>query len=455
MVMKPDCPHPDLLGRFYLKETEYSEWSEVVGHVSDCALCRRTLVLLAESVERPWSAEEIRETREFSALRPSLPGFLKLVAAIAVVAVGIWASSYAKSPTFPSPPYIAAMPKVPDPRAKAATDTQEQLRTAPDVTSPAPAAAADAKSPVEQPEAAPPKDPVSPLAAAPILPVQGPGDSSSSESAGTPSRDPDPSPGAPLPKRLAAIPQQEPTDRQEYSPPTRSSLLESLDRHFSSAAWNDYVWEDYLATPEVLLPVGLALSAVAISHWDRPLERRWEGALGGHSSVSDIGELSLVGAVVLVGVLFPGMDRNGTDEAWTIGETFAAASLTAIALKSGVKRSAPGGPPGSHDHEHSFGSFHSTSAFAASELLERNSGPLVGLPAFGLAAITAFSRVAEGKRYPSDVLAGAAIGTLSAGIFDSLHWGNGNSGGIARPSMKVALDTDALKECKLTITLTF
>jgi membrane-associated phospholipid phosphatase len=210
-----------------------------------------------------------------------------------------------------------------------------------------------------------------------------------------------------------------------------------------------------LTKPDVLLPVCLALSAAAISHWDRPLERRWEGALGNHSPVSDIGEISLVGAVVLVGVLFPGTDRNGIDEAWTIGETFAAASLTAIALKSGVKRSAPGGPSGSHDHDHSFGSFHSTSAFAASELLERNSGPLVGLPAFGLAAITAFSRVAEGKRYPSDVLAGAAIGTLSAGVFDSLHWGNGTSGGISRPSMRVALDTDALKECKLTITLTF
>jgi undecaprenyl-diphosphatase len=258
-----------------------------------------------------------------------------------------------------------------------------------------------------------------------------------------------------LPKRLAAIPQQEPTERQEYPSLPRSSFQEALDRHFSSAAWNDYVWDDYLTKPEVLLPVGLALSAVAISHWDRPLERRWEGALGGHSSVSDIGEFSLVGAVVLVGVLFPGTDRNGTDEAWTIGETFAAASLTAIALKAGVKRSAPGEPPGSHDHDHSFGSFHSTSAFAASELLERNSGPLIGLPAFGLAAITAFSRVAEGKRYPSDVLAGAAIGTLSAGVFDSLHWGNGSSGGIARPSMKIALDTDALKECQLTITLTF
>src|SRR5476651_2016344 len=106
MVMKPDCPQPELLGRFYLKETEYSEWSEVVGHVSDCALCRRTLVLLAETEERPLSAVEIRETREFPSLRPSVPGFLKLVAAIAVVAVGIWASSFAKSPTLPPPPFL-------------------------------------------------------------------------------------------------------------------------------------------------------------------------------------------------------------------------------------------------------------------------------------------------------------------------------------------------------------
>src|SRR5579872_3827952 len=108
MVMKRDCPQPELLGRFYLKETEYSEWSEVVGHVSDCALCRRTLVLLAESMERPFSAEDIRETRGFPSLHLSRPGFLKLVAAVAIVAVGVWASTFAKSPSLLPAPFPAA-----------------------------------------------------------------------------------------------------------------------------------------------------------------------------------------------------------------------------------------------------------------------------------------------------------------------------------------------------------
>ena len=85
----------------------------------------------------------------------------------------------------------------------------------------------------------------------------------------------------------------------------------------------------------------------------------------------------------------------------------------------------------------------------AAALIERNSGPFWGLPAYGLAAFTAFERVEEGHQYPSDVLAGAAIGVLSAGLFDSLHWGKGGQGGIARPSMKLSLNMDGLRRGEL------
>ena len=50
-----------------------------------------------------------------------------------------------------------------------------------------------------------------------------------------------------------------------------------------------------------------------------------------------------------------------------------------------------------------------------------------------LAEARKHERVEAGRHYPSDVLAGAAIGALSAGILDSLHWGSGPGRGIARP----------------------
>jgi membrane-associated phospholipid phosphatase len=222
-----------------------------------------------------------------------------------------------------------------------------------------------------------------------------------------------------------------PRDEPHFDPPHLS--WDGVGNHFSSKAWKDYVWDDYLATPEILLPLGFAVSAAAISHWDRTLERHWNGLLGSHRSYSDLGQYALIGAVALDGILLPGEGRNWWDEVWTIGEAYGASSLTVYVLKTSVQRPRPGGGHGIGTH--SFPSGHSNSAFTAATLIERNSGPMFGVPAYGLAAFTAFERVEEGHHYPSDILASAAIGTLSANIFDSLHWGAGNgAGGIARPT---------------------
>ncbi|MBV8878584.1 MAG: phosphatase PAP2 family protein [Planctomycetaceae bacterium] len=205
-----------------------------------------------------------------------------------------------------------------------------------------------------------------------------------------------------------------------------------FETHFSSRAWKEYVWEDYLTEPSVLLPAGLALSAVLIHPWDKRLETHWHGLLGGKQIYSNMGQYILVGSAILTGILFPGDGRNAWDETWTIGESFAASSLTVAVLKAAVGRPRPGSTPGTKNGTHSFPSGHSTAAFTSATLIDRNSGPLVGIPAYLLAGFTAFERVEAGRHYPSDVLAGASIGALSAGIFDSLHWGKGPEGGIGR-----------------------
>jgi membrane-associated phospholipid phosphatase len=263
-------------------------------------------------------------------------------------------------------------------------------------------------------------------------------------------------------------PQEPPTEKRSASgtlPPSSALLQEFeaphlsldgfLDTHFSGKAWKDEVWEGYLTEPEVLLPLGLAVSAAAISHWDRRLQARWQGVLGGHQTYSNAGQYTLIAAVILIGGLLPGEGRNGWDEWCTIGEAYCASSVTVFVLKTGVKRPRPGPTPGTGSGTHSFPSGHASSAFTAATLIERNSGPLLGLPSYGLAAFTAFERVESGRHHASDVLAGAAIGTLSAGIFDSLHWGSGEQGGIARPPMKLALDMDGLKGFDLSIAIEF
>lgn len=211
-----------------------------------------------------------------------------------------------------------------------------------------------------------------------------------------------------------------------------------------------------MTTPQVLLPAAFAVAAGAISHWDKMLQRRWFSLLGNRGWYSDAGQYTLIGAVVLDGILLPGPGRNWWDEAWTIGEAYGASSLTAFVLKTGVKRPRPGSAPGTGNGTHSFPSGHATSSFTAATLIEANSGPLFGIPSYLLAGFVAFERVEEGRHYPSDVLAGAAIGTLSAGIFDSLHWGGvDEQGGIARPTGKLSLDMGGLKDAMLALEIHF
>ena len=152
------------------------------------------------------------------------------------------------------------------------------------------------------------------------------------------------------------------------SPPPRKGLEEfqlphhswedAYKSHFSGKAWREFVWDDYLTQPEVLLPLGLAVSAGAISHWDRRLQSRWYGVLGNRGYYSDVGQYTMIGAVVLMGVFLPGEGRNWWDECWTIGEAYGAASLTTFVLKEGVKRPRPGSTPSIGIGTHSFPSGH-------------------------------------------------------------------------------------------------
>ena len=196
--------------------------------------------------------------------------------------------------------------------------------------------------------------------------------------------------------------------------------------HFAAKAWEENVWRDYLTEPPVLVPLGLMVGAAGISHWDKPLERRIGGSLGGRPRIGDATMASLLAGSVALGVLFPGEGRNSWDNFCEEVEVIAVNALVTSSIKRLVGRRRPGGGT------HSFPSGHASTAFAAASLINDNSGGVLGVSAYGLAATTGYSRMEARRHYPSDVLAGAAIGILSAQILDHLHWGNGHqSHGIA------------------------
>jgi hypothetical protein len=204
--------------------------------------------------------------------------------------------------------------------------------------------------------------------------------------------------------------------------------------HFAAKAWEENVWDGYLTQPAVLVPLGLAVSAGAVSHWDKPLSSRIRGTMGNNQSIGNISMATLLAGSLALGVLLPGEGRNGWDNFWEEAEVMAVTGVLTTSLKFLVGRTRPGGGM------RSFPSGHAATAFAAASLIDDNSGGAFGVGAYGLAGLTGYSRIESGRHFPSDVLAGAAIGILSAQVLDALHWGNGQEAHGIAGGMKLELE---------------
>ena len=80
-------------------------------------------------------------------------------------------------------------------------------------------------------------------------------------------------------------------------------------------------------------------------------------------------------------------------------------------LKVSINRTRPNGG------DHSFPSGHTSAAFQGAAFIHARYGWKYALPAYIGASFVGYSRVYANKHYTSDVLAGAAIGTLSSFYF--------------------------------------
>lgn len=166
-------------------------------------------------------------------------------------------------------------------------------------------------------------------------------------------------------------------------------------------------------------------------------------------TLKNASEVTLVSSIALpVGLLFGEQKSEWGKLALMYAETMLWAYGAKELGKNLVDRGRPylykDGAPSDHlkdgDWECSFPSGHSTMAFAAASFAtttyfayhpESAWKWAVAGASFGLAGTTALLRVASGNHFPSDVLAGAAIGTLIGWLVPSLH---------ALPSDKVRVD---------------
>lgn len=196
-----------------------------------------------------------------------------------------------------------------------------------------------------------------------------------------------------------------------------------LATHFSPYAWSQFVGRDAASRGDFNFPAALGAGALLARAFDTGLENAAKDTFGGNQIVGDLGNEGLVVASLAVGALHPREGRTVRDELWTQGEAFALTFGLTEGFKVLVRRRRP-----DLSDLLSFPSGHTSMAFCAATLIARDAGPALGVPAYGVAFLTGFSRVESGRHFVSDVLAGAALGTAVATAVDALHFGDGSPG---------------------------
>ena len=120
--------------------------------------------------------------------------------------------------------------------------------------------------------------------------------------------------------------------------------------------------------------------------------------------VTEIGSGRIAIPIAILGAVITRGETRTTS--LVLGISLATSGLTTATLKGRIGRSRPEGP----DDRRSMPSGHTTTAFALAAVLS-NRYPQRRAILYGLATAVALSRVYLGRHYPSDVVAGALVGT--------------------------------------------
>jgi len=192
--------------------------------------------------------------------------------------------------------------------------------------------------------------------------------------------------------------------------------------------------------PLVVMAAGATLTGIALLLEDPSGN---EGFLG-REPIEDCGEicdaafeLPLLGGAGLLwagGALAgaPGTEETGRTLTEGILLTYGAVGV----LKLAVARPRPDG-----SGEDGFPSAHAAGTACAAAILWDRWGAGAGIPAAAVAGFTALSRISLGRHYPSDVIAGAAIG-LAVGLAASDAHDGGTDDTSRGPVLRIGWDTE-------------
>ena len=193
-------------------------------------------------------------------------------------------------------------------------------------------------------------------------------------------------------------------------------LLDTKEVFTSPARWNSRDW---------LMLGGIAAGIGTVAVFDEQIEHairhaRSDTATEIFDNIQPLGNeyaIGIIGSFYLAGEIFkdPRAKATALD---SISATAIASGLIDNSFKYLVGRARPTDGKGAYNFQpfsghDSFASGHTTEAFAlASVISEHYESPLIRFTAFGLAGAVGYARLNNNRHWPSDVLAGAAIGTF-------------------------------------------
>lgn len=201
-----------------------------------------------------------------------------------------------------------------------------------------------------------------------------------------------------------------------YRPPSfpKMALLDTGHVLTSPVRWKGREW---------LIFSGAAAALATLSVADEPLSDAARehgptfGSVGG--TLEDLGgpgSFVLLGGFYLAGAIGKDSKAKNVCLDGLVASLIATGMITPV-LSTVIGRERPTEEHGAYSFQpfegRSFPSSHATQAFAVASVIATSyDSAWVKVAAYGAAAVTAYERVRRGKHFPTDVVAGAAIGTL-------------------------------------------